>query len=308
MPTLFVGLDAGGTKTAVVAAVNDGDVSFEETIGGINLQRTSPEEAAAAFAAAVQDARSQFPEVTAICAAAGVAGGGRDDEARDLAERWRALLPADLPNATSVVHDGVIALEGAFRGESGAIVIAGTGSVVLVRSRNHTYARAGGWGYLIGDEGSGHALGAEGFRAVAAALDGGPETRLRSVLEERFAISSRDELIRAVYRARMPLQTLAPSVLELAAGGDAACISAVRRQVGALADQLAWAVGMEPDVDPRVALIGGLTREAYYRMELVSAIQERLPAWQMVEPAGPPVEGALRLARRLTPALPPRGE
>ena len=297
--TLFIGLDAGGSKTAMVACMGDGAMLHEMTGPGVNLQRTSPDEAAAILSEFVRAARERAASSMAVFLCAGIAGAGREEEANMLATRLRSMFSSISRFNVRIVHDGIIALEGAFSGESGAILIAGTGSIVLVRERDGGFARAGGWGYLIGDEGSGHAIGAAGVRAVAAELDGGAVTALRGILAEAFNLSTRDEIIRSIYQDRLPLHTFAPSVVRAAEEGDSVAAHIVVSQTEALAAQLSAAAGLAADVTPRVSFIGGLTASPYYRSTLESAIGALLPDWQVVEPFEPPVRGALRLARSL---------
>lgn len=302
MPTvhLDIGLDAGGSKTELLAQEgSDGAAPIALEGPSANLQRQGVDATARVLADLVRRALRHYPSVQDVSVCAGVAGAGRADDQQALARRLEALL-SNASYHVRVVHDAAIALEAAFEGGSGLIVIAGTGSVVLARTPDGSIERAGGWGYLIGDEGSGYALGACGLRAVAHAFDGGPGTALRPMLAERHGIDHRDTLIRYVYGEDWSIQEVAPLVLDAAAAGDAVATRIVRDQAAALAEQVRWLVERNASIEPRMALLGGLVRVDYYRSALQDALQERLPSWAIDVLESPPVVGALRLAGQMS--------
>ncbi|WP_457654061.1 BadF/BadG/BcrA/BcrD ATPase family protein [Rhodocaloribacter sp.] len=293
---LFIGLDAGGTKTELLARNASGD-TFSRTGPPANLQRLGPEATARVLADLIDEARRRFAGARVRSVCAGVAGAGREADRKALSERLRARLGDNAPGLV-VVSDARIALEGAFEGESGVIVIAGTGSMVLARDRRGGYARAGGWGRLLGDDGSGYAVGRAGLRALAAAFDGGPETRLRPLFAEAFDLRTPEALIRRVYAEGWSPAEAAPLVLEAAAAGDAVAAAVVDEESRRLARQAGWLAHRTGDLEPRFALIGGMTRNAFYRDRLRAALLERLPGWRLEAPHRSPVEGALLLASR----------
>lgn len=234
-----------------------------------------------------------------------MAGAGRSDDQAAIVTHLRDLLADHLctapPTRLRVVHDALIALEAAFPGESGLIIIAGTGSAILGRTKRGDLERAGGWGYLLGDEGSGYALGLAGLRAVADAFDDGPATHLTRLLAEHHTIRDRDRLIHRVYREDWPLQNAAPLVVNAAAAGDAVAQQIVERETDALSRQVEWLLDRGHDIEPRIALLGGLVQEDHYANALREALQRRLPAWSIRKLKRRPVEGALHLASQMYP-------
>ncbi len=290
-----IGLDVGGTKTALLAR----DASGKKLTlrgPGANLQRLGVEGTARVIADLIREARRHFGDTSVRGLCAGVAGAGRSEEQSELTKALLAHLAPSTPQRLVVVSDARIALEGAFEGASGLIVIAGTGSMVMARNRKGTTARAGGWGALLGDEGSAYAVGKAGLRALADAFDGGPETALRDLLGDAFALHTPDALIRRVYADRWALSEAAPVILEAAAGGDAVAEAIVREQTRSLARQAGFLRRRLPDLDHRFALLGGMNRNAYYADLLQTALLEALPGWRRHPPSGAPVEGALLLA------------
>ena len=201
------------------------------------------------------------------------------------------------PDRLHILHDGEIALEAALEGRSGIVVIVGTGSVVTARFEDGEVRRAGGWGYLVGDEGSGHVLGAEGIRAVLASLDGGPATSLREKVEP-LAGPLPDRLIDLIYTEGWPLQQAAPLVLQAAAEGDAVAVGIVERQTALLARQVGCHLRRGKPLAPVVKLMGGLASNAYYRSALTEALHRIDPSLRVGAAERSPAQGALDLAMR----------
>ena len=291
---LILGLDAGGSKTLLCGQGPDAPNRFERRGPGANPTRVGLSRAADTLAALVADAAAAHPSADRLVLCAGVAGAGDDATQAALTETLTATLTQpNRPAHVEVVHDGLIALEAAHGDGSGAVVIAGTGSLVL--------ARAGGWGPALGDAGSGHALGRAGLRAVAEALDGGRPTALRDEVRTAFDIDERAALLRFVHGDRGALSDVAPIVVETAETGDPAATRILRDQVSALARQLDWLRARAADVAPRLALLGGLTTNEHYRQALREALHDRVPDWSIRRLDVPPALGALRRARRRGP-------
>src|SRR5207248_9614696 len=156
----------------------------------------------------------------AVCV--GIAGVDRDDEARAVRAIMRRV---GYQSRVGVVNDALIALAAGAGDAPGIVVIAGTGSIVYGRKARDEAARAGGWGHIIGDEGSGYWIGREALAAVMRAVDGrGPATRLTEDVLEHFGIADVSRLPRSVYDrelARMSVAAIGPSVQRARDSGDA---------------------------------------------------------------------------------------
>ncbi|SDL54612.1 N-acetylglucosamine kinase [Arthrobacter sp. ok362] len=162
----MIGLDIGGSKTRGVR-FEDGMPVADESVGSSNVQNVSPEEAARHLAELF--GRIGGGEVAQVYAGAG--GIDTDDDAAALA----ALIAPHVPGARiTVVHDSRLLLA-AGGASTGVAVIAGTGSAAWGRNGRGEEARAGGWGYLLGDEGSGYWLGREAVRHSLRRMNQGLE-------------------------------------------------------------------------------------------------------------------------------------
>lgn len=305
---LLIGLDVGGSSTHLrgeylhtgASAPPSRRRSIEDHGPGANPNRVGPTTAARTLVTLVTNALPADADTLPLFLCAGVSGAGRVEEQDALTDALRtALEDAGCRPSVEVVHDGCIALDAAYGPESGAIVIAGTGSLVLARARDGTLHRAGGWGPLLGDAGSGHALGRAGLRAVAAAFDGGPATSLRARLQAAADIPDREALLHAVYQETIDIASVAPMVVEAAQNDDAVAARVLADTTAALAEQVGWLADRDFAIVPRLALLGGLVQDDHYTRVLREALQEHVPTWS-IEPLGTaPVVGALRRAHRL---------
>src|SRR5207244_3703467 len=154
--------------------------------------------------------------------ALGVAGAGRPADRA----RLEALLRArpGFPERVVVVQDVAILLPAAGLA-SGIAIVAGTGSSTFGVAPDGRTGTAGGWGYLLGDEGSAYAVGREALRAVGHAADGhGRPTALTATVSAHLRLAQPRDLITAIYQSASPRTTiadLAPLVAEAARAGDA---------------------------------------------------------------------------------------
>jgi N-acetylglucosamine kinase-like BadF-type ATPase len=293
------GIDAGGSKTLLRGEQIGGDGRVERRGPGANPNRIGLEEAADVLVRLVEEGLPDdaSPERISVCA--GVSGAGRTEEQEALGDALRGALAA--PGRTvhvEVVHDALIALDAAYDADSGLIVIAGTGSVALARTDEGTLLRVGGWGHLLGDPGSGYAVGQQGLRAVAEACDGGEATALRARLHDQFGIGDREQLIHAVYQDGLSMQDVAPLVVD-AAADDAVAARILADEADGLAEQVGWLVNRAEAIAPRITLLGGMVQNDRYDEVLRARLHDHFPDWSVQQLQTEPVTGALRRARRL---------
>lgn len=298
--SFVVGIDAGSSNTMLRGESTARSAPVDLRGPAANPKRAGVKEAARTLADLVQEAIRSREMVHRIAVCIGVAGADQDEEQEALADRLRGALCRTASNVqVQVVHDSVIALDAAFGSGSGLIVITGTGSVAVARTEEGKRKRVGGWGYLLGDPGSGYAVGRAGLRAVAAAFDGGEETALQARLHEQHGIDDRERLLRRVYQEEFGIQDVAPLVIDAAAEGDSVASRILADQAGELAHQVEWLAGRCRRLRTRIALLGGMIQDEHYAYVLRDALRDRLPAWTVEFVREPPVVGALRRARRL---------
>ncbi|MEO0559075.1 MAG: BadF/BadG/BcrA/BcrD ATPase family protein [Bacteroidota bacterium] len=295
---LFVGIDAGGTKTALLAT--QGKPPVRLTGPGAQVLRDGPEAAVATLTSLIKEAQDAFDGAALGGVAVGLAGAGRAEQ-RDAVTQ---ALKTQLDGAPVVVtHDADVALEAAYHSEGGALVVVGTGSMVYARTDEGETLRAGGWGALLGDDGSGTALGRATLRAVLASYDGGPPSTLAEGVAKRFGLDSAEAIISAVYLDGLPLSDVAPVLLDAVEDDDWVASSILTRETNALGQQVGWLATRAGDTVPKqLAYTGGLTNETAYRASLTAALERHLPGWTLRASQEEPVEGALAMAKRLARA------
>lgn len=206
---------------------------------------------------------------------------------------------------TSTVHvtsDVVTSYLGALGAAPGIVVAAGTGTICLAVSPEGDTARVDGWGYLLGDEGSGFSIGRAGLAAGLRAADGrGGSSALLAALRARYGDIS--PLIDAVYGTPHPapqIAAFAPDVAALARAGDPIAADILTRAANELAATVAAAARrvFEPDDHPEVAATGGLLRLGPVLTDAFTAALGRvLPTARLRPPDGDALLGAARLAR-----------
>ncbi|WP_143537728.1 BadF/BadG/BcrA/BcrD ATPase family protein [Rubrivirga marina] len=292
---LFVGVDAGGTKTAALAMAGDCSCRLEGPAA--QALRDGPEAAAAVVAALLSDAQGQLGGVPFGGVAVGLAGAGRDSVRGAVSS---ALAPHLDGAPFTVTHDADIAYHAAWGDGSGALLLVGTGSLVFARTEDGETVRAGGWGTVLGDDGSGAALGRAALRVLLAALDGGPPSTLPEIAAERFDLTTADDVMAAVYTERRPLASFCPLLLAAVEAGDWTAEAALHAEVNGLAKQAGWLATRTGDgLRQRLAYAGGLSGEPVYRAALEAALDRHLPGWDVSRCEAEPVEGALAMARAL---------
>lgn len=302
---IVLGIDAGGTKSLVCGRYAEADL--RHLAPGTNLQRDGLEACADRLADAASGAIAELPPFASLFLCAGVAGAGRTNEQRALGSAVQARLAGRAAEVSvEIVHDGFLALEAAFPdGASGVVAVAGTGSILLARTEAGNIMRAAGWGRLIGDPGSGTAIGRAALEAVADDFDGGEPTILRHRLANDHGVRSPEDLVRFVHQANFDPAALAPTVVEAAAVPDWAATRVLQQQANALARRAGWLASRAQErggITPQVVLAGGMTRAAHYREVLAEAFLRHLPEWRIVRPHATPEEAALARAARLATA------
>ena len=296
MPSpLFVGIDAGGSKTALLATQGKPPARF--TGPGAQVLRDGPEAVAATLTALVKDAQDAFDGAPLGGVAVGLAGAGREEQ-REAVTRALQTRLGGAP--VFVTHDADVALEAAFGSDGGALLVVGTGSLVYARTEDGDTLRAGGWGATLGDDGSGTALGRAALRAALASYDGGPPSTLADGIKETFGLDSADAIISAVYLDGLPLADVAPVLLAAIEADDWVASSILTRETNSLGQQVGWlATRAGNRVPQQLAYTGGLSKEQVFRTSLTAALERHLPGWSLRASQGEPVEGALALAHRL---------
>src|SRR5512146_1131767 len=295
----FLGIDGGGSKTACLLGDESGLLA-SATAAGSNPIRVGEERSRQALHVAIREAcaaaKLQPSQITRTCI--GLAGA-----ARPLVEaQVRAILAELVGGEIQVAGDMVIALEAAFRGAPGLIVIAGTGSIAYGRNERGETARAGGWGFAISDEGSGHWIGRAAVAQAMRAHDLGETSVLISNIMNTWHLGSRHDVVRAANATPSPdFAELFPQVLAAAATGDSRANEILTHAATELA-QLARIVAdrlWHGRQRFTVAIAGGVFQNAALVRQIFSnSLRSLHPQAEIDAKVVEPAQGALWLARK----------
>jgi len=296
----IIGVDGGGTKTLALLADLDGHVIARGVSGPSNYNAVGFETACEALESAISEARKDHPgNIVALCL--GLAGAGRQEDI----DQFQMWATKKFPNTfVKVVNDAEILLAaGSLTGPALALVC-GTGSIVYGRTMKGELIRAGGWGYLFGDEGSGYAIGVAVLRAVMQAYDGrGPSTLLTELVLERRGLSSPPELVRSIYGVESPrleVASLADLAEQAAGRGDEVAIAILDEAARELAKTIAVVYPkLGAPAFPLIIAGGTILQREYLKVAFHRACEAQGLALITVQYVPEPAEGAVQLAWRM---------
>jgi len=294
-----LGIDAGGTKTVCLLADERGAILSEARGPGANLHAAGELAVEKVLHEVMERAIGDRVVVpAAICL--GIAGVDREDEMQIVRAVMRRI---GYKSRILVVNDALIALVAGARDDPAIVLIAGTGSIAYGRNAAGEASRAGGWGHMIGDEGSGYWIGREALAAVMRGADGrGPDTALAAEILAFFNVTDVSRLPRIVYdreQPRMSVAALGPIVQRVAEQGDAVATRILERAADELvlgARSVATRLEMRGDAFT-FFLAGGVFRVVpWLTEELPRRLVEVAPRSQAEVLTAEPAVGAVWLA------------
>ncbi len=276
-PMWILGIDIGGSKIEVVLSQGDRVVSTYRT-DGINRQIAGEEMLAAKLSEVVGHVLHNHGLVRADVLVAGGAGLGRAREQHSLEH---ILKSHGLADRIIVRSDAEIALWGALSGLPGAVAIAGTGSIVYGRNEKGKVYRAGGYGYVIGDDGSGFWIGRAGLRAAIAAAEGwGEPTVLKDLVLKRFSARQIEDIIPKIYDGspQKNVAEFALTVIQTAENGDEVAKRIVLEAAKRLAIvSVSLLNRLKLKGQKRLRLSGSVFRNSTYREHFESIVRKECP-------------------------------
>lgn len=294
----FLAIDAGGTK-ADYALADDSNVIARVRSGSIKRMRVD----AAMALTNLEGALRELADLSGVALSAvsrtciGTAG-----ETVPLVLDWlRKEIPSRVSGELLVLGDVEIALDAAFPGQPGILVLAGTGSNIAGRTPGGKLLTAGGWGPVLADQGSGHRIGLESLRALCVARDGGETSELLPRVLEFWQLASFDDLVAFANATPAPdFSQLVRLVAECAERGDAVALAVLDQQGRELAHlvclliQRMRAAAEDKTFTPKLAFAGSIVEKVHrVRDSLLSAVHDRYPDVTSVPGVIDPVQGAL---------------
>lgn len=290
---LFIGIDGGGTHSTAIAALADGNLAAVTHGKGLNHYNSGLEAVRARLEELVDQLCVRCGAQSAtVCV--GLSALDRPADAQTLRSFTAGCLAR---HRLDLQSDAYIALMAHTLGMPGIIAICGTGSMLMMvdgQGRQHV---SGGWGYLLGDAGSGYSLAREALMAICAAEDGvAPPTPLTNDALDYFGADSPRGLIARIYAPdSTPERTagFAQRVTARASAGEPTAMGILKSNMERLARQAAVLIEQAPEAAD-VGLYGGVfAHSAVARQAFSASLTALAPSARTGTPRHPPELGAL---------------
>ena len=311
-----LGIDGGGSKTVCVLMSADGKILGWGQAGPSNYQTVGIDTAKINIISAIKQAVDHsFLALEGLVPIQGIslglAGVGRPEDIdliRNLIQEIQTHQELSIdwklnPENIIINGDSVIALVGGLGHSVGIVVIAGTGSHIFGKNRQGITKRVGGWGYILGDEGSAYDIAIQGLKAALRSHDGRLEsTHLIPKFQDALKLNSIEELIPIIYRQGWDVKkiaSLAPIVDQVAADGDSVAQNIIKNAVNelALATEVAINALFEPTESFEIVVTGGVWQGlANFRHQFEVEINAIAPSANIISPRHEPAYGAGLLA------------
>ena len=295
----WIGIDGGGTKTSCVIGDEHGHLLASAVGSASNIQGVSLDKVRSTLLALIDkviiDSKSTLQQVESIylCLA------GADRESDRVVIRG-LFQKTDYESKIQITNDAKAAFVAGTWGETGLLLIAGTGSIVFAQSKETDQViRVGGWGYLLGDEGSGFYIGKHALNAVLKSFDKREqETLLTELLLNHFQITDARELI-SIYSDELlipKIANLSKYVIEAAKKEDAIAKSILFDSVNELIEMVLAANRQLVEPSKLLVLHGGMFADSYFKELFVNGLSTRINNITIVQSELPAVVGAYLLA------------
>ena len=295
---IILAIDGGGTKTDLAAGDINGNIGFLVSGPSTNLKsRPAVKVKEDLFRMLDSLFRNMAVSSSDIAGVSVAAAGGDRPEDQAKWEEWFHQYGIR-PKTITVMNDCLAPLAAATKKREGLVLIAGTGSISYYFKKNGETIRAGGWGYLLGDEGSGYDIGNKALRRVLKEHDGRRKAggALSLPVLEHFGLENPMELITHIYEASYPREAIAGLgrvVIELASSGNKDALELMMEAIHEL-EMLLSAIHAKDEESKNSSLVisGGLFQSPFFKRAFESSIKGTRAVQTIVHSDYPPVIGA----------------
>lgn len=297
----IVGIDGGGTKTKGVIADEKGAIIATATVGATNPNSVTKEDLEVEFSdlfnQLFKKIAGRFSQVKRVFA--GISGTEHPARRKEVEVIFGQLLPNDLP--FTVVNDAIIALYSGTLGKPGIVQIGGTGSISYGLNERGEDDRVGGWSYLLGEKGSGYAIGSLGLDRAFQAYDGlGEQTMLTDLFLAHFHSDEMPDLIDPIYSSKNPkelIASLSRLVFQAADVGDAVAKEVIDQNAHYIGEAISCLIQkLFKDLNKQipVVLTGGIFNRLDRLQQPMAAVflKNNLDV-QLIRPKMEPIGGAV---------------
>jgi N-acetylglucosamine kinase-like BadF-type ATPase len=302
----IIGIDGGGTRTRAILKRGD-EILSQTTAGTTRVGSVGVGESCERLLTIITDlcdqAELDTSEVDIVVA--GLAGVWLDEEKQRSTHLLKTLARTqNIPLSDVIItSDAEIAVEWAFGGNNGIVLIVGTGSIAIGKIGKDKFVRCGGWGIELDDEGSGAWIGREGLTAVVRALDGrGKPTMLTNMLADfnpLIDINNPRTIVKAYAERTFEYQMLTPTVMRCAELGDEVCMDIINRSSLHLVELLNALFPYFKSKQVDVALLGGIVESKSLLGRMLESEIRKDKRYRIVKPLGTPLDGAILIGNRI---------
>ncbi len=294
---LYIAFDGGGTKTECLIGDSHGRIWATVKGSSTNLKSRSAEKVREEIHHLLDElfqkeniTKNQIKGVFVS-----TAGGDREED-RKRWEQW-ILAYGIKPYQLNIANDAVAALASGTKAKNGIVLIAGTGSIAYsVNDGVEKPIRVGGWGYLLGDEGSGYDIGNKALRMIIHSHDGRDDKREKfaGYILEQIGLDNPDQLITFIYENPYPrklIASIAKHVISLAEQGEPAAKAIIQQAIDQLMELVVPLIRHDGIQIPLV-VSGGLFLSTYFKQTFKKSMQLKSYTFPIISPQYPPVVGA----------------
>ena len=294
----YIGIDGGGTKTTAAVA-DDNGLMFKKEGKSINFYSVGMECARENLRAVVGEIEAELKTDSFEAAVIGCSALDGEAEGELINELCGGVINAQKIKMTSDVH---IALESVGESACPCVAVCGTGSMAVGRDCNQNILIAGGWGHIVGDEGSAYAIAIDGLKLCCEECDKGENTPLLKSATEFFGVDDFRNAIDVIYSPETTkdvIAAFASCVGKLAEKGDEAATEILTRQAEKFAQTVLTLLNKIKLCDT-LGLYGGVLKNNPLFTEVFSEkIKEKYPETKIILLDTPPEESAMKLARKM---------
>lgn len=304
--TTIIGIDGGGTRTRGILYKNGVEVA-KAFAGTTRVGTVGVGESCERLLNVISDlcAQADIDSVELDAVVIGLAGVWLEEEKKRSAHLLKTLARGQkiTLNDLIVISDAELALEGAFGGENGIVMIVGTGSIAIGKTSKGNFVRCGGWGIELDDEGSGAWIGKEGLTAIVRSIDGrGNPTIITKQFAEMFPNIDLDNprtIVKAYAERSFEYHMLTPIVMKAAEEGDPVCLEIIQRAAYHLMELLEAILKNYKVKSIPVCLMGGIIENDTLLAKMLYERIDNHKIFNRVEPKHTALEGGLALGMEL---------
>jgi N-acetylglucosamine kinase-like BadF-type ATPase len=297
----YIGIDGGGTKTRCILTDENLNIIKSSNGKASNPLNTGFDVAASRIVSLIKTVSGNKKISLCVIGTAGVGRKNNSDlllkSIKESARKKHIQIPP-----IKIFTDIEITFEGAFIGAPGAILIAGTGSILYAKDEKNNFLRVGGFGRLIGDEGSGYSIGRKALSTISKSFDGRKKsTALSKVFSSQYKINGINQLISLIHSPKFSIAEIAKLVISLAEKGNRESIQILNEEIEELILHIRAIASRIKSEKINLCFQGSLISQTnYYSKKLKEQINKKFPGIKIIKAKYPPEIGAVLIAKKFS--------